>query len=376
MDKYDYNNTMRLQCLDVETLSMTQFDRSVASFAKLLPEQTMKRVKRIIATGCGDSLLAAAEAKEAFARYLPDVEYETPSAIEAGRYVEIAAREPHTIVLAISVSGSPARIAEILERGNQHGCTTIALTDRLESRAAKTAQLVFHTNTPQGDNRSGLRSYYASMISLFVMAAAMAECRTGEKYIDELRRQVETYKTAFFEQIALIDDICFDTAAEWREKKVFEVTADGPMFFCGKFIAAKMAELSGDACAVIDSENFFHVNSLMYPGAAIGEMTLIDSGAQNVTRIAETVDGQVKRCGRDVIVFCDKKLEEIGITQKVTHCPMAMPSREFSFLAPLFSCIPAAILAGYRATTIGEEFFRGGRALSGTTLVDNPIRIL
>ena len=44
------------------------------------------------------------------------------------------------------------------------------------------------------------------------------------------------------------------------------------MFFCGKFIAAKFAELSGDVCSVIDSENYFHVNSLMYPGEDIGEI--------------------------------------------------------------------------------------------------------
>ncbi|MEA4897203.1 MAG: SIS domain-containing protein [Christensenellaceae bacterium] len=376
MQKNDFNNTLRMQCLDVEALSMVQFDRSVASFHGLLPNETVKRVKRIVATGCGDSFLAAAEARAAFAKYLPDVEYETPTAIEAGRYADFADDEPDTVVVALSVSGSPARIAEILERGNRHGCVTIALTDAAKSRAAKTAKLLYHTNTPAGDNVSGLRTYYVSMISLYVMAAAMAEIRTGKAHLQDLKEQVAAYKDAFFAQIGAIDDICFKTAVAWKQKKVFEVMADGPMFFCGKFIAAKFAELSGDVCSVIDSENYFHVNSLMYPGEDIGEMAIIASYEANVDRIADTVNSQAGRGKRDVILFSDKGPGELGITEKVTHCPMPVPPAGYGFLLPLLAFIPASILASYRAATIGEPFFRGGGSFPSMTLGDNPIVIL
>lgn len=376
MNKIYFNNGMRMQCLDVQTLSMIQFGRSVASFTGLLPEEKIKNAKRIIATGCGDSYLAAVEAKNAFARYLPDVEYETPSGIEAGRYLHMEDSEPDTIVVAISVSGGPARVTEVLERGNKHGCTTIALTDTLGSRAAAAAQYVYHANTPAGDNISGLRTYYVSMISLYVMAAAMAELRTGKSYLAELKAQVEAYRDAFFRDILKIDDICFQTALEWKTKKFFEVTADGPLFYCGKFISAKFAELSGDVCSVIDSENYFHVNSILYPGSEIAEMDLIASYESNVSRIAETVNAQVKRGGRSVIVFCDKAPEQIGITEPVTWCPMAVPPEEYGFLLPLFAYIPASILAGYRAATIGEPFFRGGGCMSAMTLGTNPIKII
>lgn len=376
MYKKYFNNGLRMQCLDVESLSMVQFDRSVASFAGLLPAEKIRNAKRIIATGCGDSYLAAAEARGAFARYLPDVEYETPTGIETGRYIEIAEQEPDTILVAISVSGGPARVSEALLRGNAHGCTTVALTDNPESRAARSAQYLYHTNTPAGDNISGLRTYYVSMISMYVMAAAMAEIRTGKQYLPELRTRVEEYRTAFFRDIMHIDDICFRTALAWKKRRFFEVTADGPLFFCGKFIAAKMAELSGDVCAVIDSENYFHVNSILYPGSEISEMNLIVSYENNVDRIADTVNAQVKRNGRSVIVFSDKEPAQLGITEEVTWCPMAVPPREFGFLTPLFAYIPASILASYRATTIGEPFFRGGETISNMTLGTNPVKIL
>lgn len=376
MDKIYFDNGLRRQCLNVQTLSMEQFDRSVESFQNLLSGGEFCNVKRIIATGCGDSYLAAAEAKDAFARYLPDVEYEAPSAMEAGRYLELAENEPQTVVVGISVSGGTARVAEVLERGKKHGCVTVALTDVPDSPVAGAAKLLYHTNTPQGDNISGLRTYYVSMISLYVMAAALAQARTGREFLGELREQVSLYCEDFFANIAQIDEICFETALSWKQKQFFEVTADGPLFYCGRFISAKFAELSGDACAVIDSENYFHVNSLMYPGEAIGEMDLIVSDEKNADRMAAAADAQVKREGREVIVFCDKKPEEIGITEKVRYCLIAVPCREFRFLLPLFAYIPASILASYRATTIGEPFFRGGGGRVHSTIGTNPIRVI
>lgn len=376
MQKSDFNNSFRMQCMDVSPLSMVQFDRSAQSFAGLLPQACVQKVKRIIATGCGDSYLAAVEAKEAFARYLPDVAFETPTAIEAGRYVALAAHEPDTLIVAISVSGAPSRITEILARGNHHGCTTVALTDQPQSRAAKEAQYLYHTNTPAGDNVAGLRTYYANMISLYVMAAAMAEVRTGLAHLPTLRAQVQAYRDVFFDQIDRMDDICFATAEAWKQKTCFEVTADGPMFACGKFIAAKFAELSGDPCAVIDSENYFHVNGMMYPGEAIGEMSIVISDAPNADRIADTVNSQVARSKRNVVVFCDVAPEKVGITQKVTHCPLPVPPEGQSFLLPLFAYIPAGLLASYRAATIGEPFFRGGGMFEGMSLGTNPVKIV
>ncbi len=375
MNKMYFNNGLRLQCLDVEGLCMEQLRRSVASFQNLLPIEKIKNAKRIIASGAGDSFLAAAESKGAFARYLPDVRYEAPSGIEAGRYLEMEKEETDTIVVGISVGGGTARVSEILRRGVKHGCCAIALTDNPNSLAAHSGNYLYHTNTPVGDNISGLRTYYVSMISLYVMAAAMGEIRTGKPFLKELEQQVEKYRNEFFRNISQMDDICFEKALAWRKKKYFEVTADGPMFWCGKFLSAKMAELSGDVCSVIDSENYFHVNGLLYPAEEIGEMNLVSGCDENVDRITETINSQVK-AGRNVIVFSDLEPVGMGITQQVTWCPMAVPEEEYSFLLPLFSYIPGSILASYRATLMGEPFFRGGGGMPYMTLGSNPIQVI
>lgn len=376
MNKSDFNNTFRLQCLDLQTLSMIQFDRSVQSVARLIKEIDPKKINRIVASGCGDSYLAAAEAKDCFAHYLPEIRYEACTGIEASRYIKFSENEDRTLVIAISNSGEPARIAEILTRANYYGCISVALTDRPESRAAKTAQYTYHTNIPAGDNVSGLRTYYASMVSMFVLAAALAEKRSDKPYLGEMRSQVSDYFEKFYSEFQEIDDIAFETALAWKDKKVFDITADGPLFSCGKFIAAKIAELSGDACSVIDSENYCHVNGLMYPGEEIGEMALINSGAENADRIADTVNIQVKNGKRDVLVFCDRPPSEIGITESVRYCQLPMPNPNWSFLSPLVCYVPGGLFAAYRAKVIDEPFFRGGTLFEKMTLKTNPIRVV
>ena len=121
-----------------------------------------------------------------------------------------------------------------------------------------------------------------------------------------------------------------------------------------------MVELSGDACAVIDSENFKHVNVMMEPGNEIGELVLINTNDSNLSQIVETVKVMTGRGKRDVLLFCDKKPEEIGLEADVVYCPMPVPDKEYNFLAPLYTYLPGAIFAGFRHTTIGEPMFRGG----------------
>ena len=86
-------------------------------------------------------------------------------------------------------------------------------------------------------------------------------------------------------------------------------------------------ELSGDACAVIDSENFKHVNVMMEPGEEIGELVLINTNDSNLSQIVDTVKVMTGRGKREVLLFCDKRPEEIGIDGGVKYCPMPVPDR-------------------------------------------------
>lgn len=357
--KFYFLDTFHAQCMDVDPLSMEQFDRAAAAAQVAVKNPAFACAKHIIGTGCGDSNLVAFAVKEAFAHYLPDVTYEAVEAIELSRHYEFGADETDSLALFISVSGGIYRTIEALEQCRRHGITTVAVTDTPTSRTAEEADVLYYVNAPAGDNNAGLRTYYINMISCIVLAATMAQQRTGHPYVEELRAALQEYHDRFFAQLEKMDDLCFAAAIHWMDKRYLEIVGDGPMFWAAKFIQAKVVELSGDACSVIDSENYMHVNRFMGPAEEFADLVLINGNDSNNDRIAETV-GDMVQAGRGVMIFSDKTPEELGIEGDVLYCPMAAPEAEWNFLAPLYAYLPGSIFAGFRHTTIGEPMFRGG----------------
>lgn len=357
--KFYFQDSFYAQCMDVDPLTMIQFDRSLKAVREIMREAALRNAKHVIGTGCGDSNIAAFAVKEAFAYYLPEVEYEAVEAIELSRHYDFPEDGSDTVALFISVSGRIFRTIEALYQCKRHGITTVAITDNVYSQTAKEADILLYENTPPGDNNAGLRTYYVNVMSTIMLAAAMAEIRTGEPKLKELREQVLQYHDAFFGELSGIDQTCFDTAVRWLDKKYLEITADGPLFWSGKFVQAKVIELSGDACTVTDSENYMHVNRFMGPGEEFGELVLLNSQDSNVGNMAAAVNDMVQN-GREVFVFADKAPEELGITEHVRYCHVPVPEKEWSFLLSIYAYLPGAIFAGFRHTTIGAPMFRGG----------------
>lgn len=360
--KVYYHNSFRAQCLDVDPLTMIQFDRAVESVKTFINDPVFLKTKKIIAEGCGDSNLVGPAVKGAFNYYLPDIDFDPMQALDLSRYYDYSDQGEEVVVIAASVSGGIYRTNECLTRANNNGLTTIAMTDRVGSECSKRGKFFYHTNTPAGDNNAGLRTYFANCLCLIVFAAALAEVRDKKEYLPELRKHVQAYHDAFYGEIDAIDEKMFSVALNWKKnnRELFEMVADGPLFHSAKFVAAKFAEVPGDIVSVVDSENYMHVNSLEYPGSDYGQMAIIDSNDPNVARIADTINNIVAKNKREVLIFSDKEPKELGITEEVDYCHMAVADKEYNFLTPLYAYIPASILAGYRMTTMGEPMFRGG----------------
>ena len=358
-NKFYFLDTFHFQCENVDPLTMDQFDRSCDSIKKIIDDPIFRTCKHVIATGCGDSNIGAFSIESAFEHYLPDVEFEAVESIELSRHYDFPEDCSDTIALFISFSGGVYRTIEALLQCKRHGIKTVAVTDNLESRTAKEADILYHTNDPKGDNHAGLRTYYSNVISCIILAASMAEKRTGNSYIPALREAVQEYHDRFFSEFLAIDDFCFALAIHWLDKKYIELVADGPMFWAAKFVQAKIIELSGDPCTVIDSEDFMHVNQLMIPHNDFCDIVIINSNDANTSRIVETLNHMLE-IGRPVALFSDKTPEELGIKGDIRFCHMPVPSQEWNFLAPIYAYLPGSIFGGFRHTTLGEPMFRGG----------------
>lgn len=358
--KFYFEDSFHAQCMDVDPLTMEQFDRLSAQVGTVLKDGRVVNGKRFIGTGCGDSNIVAFAAKDAFEHYLPDSEYRAVEAIELSRHFTFDDASSDTIVIAASYSGGINRTIEALEECRKHGMTTVAMTGNASSKTAEAADILYYPNCVPGDNNAGLRTYYMNVMGMIILAAGIAEKRTGKPEIENLRKAVGEYHRSFWNKADEIDNTCFYEAVHWIGKKQIEIVADGPMFWAGRFIQAKVVELSGDPCTTIDSENYMHVNSLLRPGKDIATIVLAPSYAPSIGNLAAAVNAMVSKAGREVLVFSDRKPEEIGITEKVDYCELPLPSKGWEFLAQIYAYLPGALLADYRHTTIGEPMFRGG----------------
>lgn len=358
--RFYFQDSFFAQCMDVDGLTLEQFDRSAENARRLVAENPIfKTAGHVISAGCGDSNLVSFALKGAFEHYLPEVEFEAVEAAELARHYAFGPDGGETIGLFVSFSGQVLRTIEALRQCANHGVTTVAVTDGASSDTAKEADLLYHTNTPRGDNNAGLRTYYSNVISGIILAAAMAETRTGKALLPGLREQVAALHDRFFSEIEAISDTCFRTAIHWMDKRVLEVVADGPLFWAGKFIQAKVVELSGDPCSVVDSATYRAVNRHMAPAGEVGTLVLLNSADGNAPQMAAAVNAMADQ-GREVLLFSDADPGALGITGAAGWCHMALPGGEWAFLAPIYAYLPGAIFAGFRHTTIGEPMFRGG----------------
>lgn len=355
-----FQDSFYAQCMDVDPLSMEQFDRTAAQVSALIKNPAVRNANHILATGCGDSNIAAFVVKEAFSYFLPEIEYEAVEAMELSRHYPFNDKHSNSIAIFISVSGGIFRTIEALRQCKRHGVTTIAMTSNVKSPTAKEADLLYYLNAISGDNNAGLRTYYINVISLIILAAAIAESKDGNPRIASLREEVKKYHDNFFKKIREIEKKCFETAINWMDKKYIEIVADGPMFWTGKFIQAKIVELSGDPCTVVDSENYLHVNGLMRPGEEIASIVIINSQCSSRDNLVKAVNHMVENTGRDVFVISDLSLIKLGILHNIKHCPLPLADEKLEFLNQIYAYLPGAIFGGFRHTTIGEPMFRGG----------------
>lgn len=359
--KFYFQDSFYAQCLDIDPMTMVHFDATVASLKKIINEYPIfKTVDHVIAAGCGDSNIVGFGAKAAFEYYLPEVEYEAVEAIELSRHYTFGKEDySNTLITCVSYSGSIYRTLEAMEQCNRHGATTLGMTSNPDSNIAKKSDIYFNTSIPKGDNNAGNRTYCANLISMMVLAACIAEVKTGKEYIPELREQIQKYHDEFMAELTQIDETAFKAAIHWMDKKYIECVGDGPMFWAGKFIQAKIMEVSGDACSVVDSDYYMQVNRYLKPANEYCALALINSNDSNIQSMADAVNDMMAQ-GREVMLYSDKTPEELGIENVTFYSRTPMPCKEFNFLAPIYSYLPGAFFSGFRHTTIGEPMFRGG----------------
>ena len=144
MNKADFNNSMRLETYHLMDLARKLFEENSRNFRLALTTPELFAPRRVILTGCGDSYCAGVAAKPVFEE-LGNVNTNAVPAIELSRHYsskELGNAPSNPLVLAVSVSGSVARMVEACRRANECGVgsLTVAVTKNADSASGEGMQ--------------------------------------------------------------------------------------------------------------------------------------------------------------------------------------------------------------------------------------------
>lgn len=365
MDKREFDNPLRQQCMSLPALCADQIAGVRRGLGNALTVEELRQIRRVIITGCGDSYVAAQAAIPAFKKFAGKFgsNFSYGRAIEVARYLPFEEKQsPYTLVVGVSCSGGPARVQEVLRRANHYGCMTLAVTNNPDSPAAQEAKRSLIVNTPAFPNASpGLRNYYASLVGLYLLAASLGEATgcSAPGAVDGMADAIAAYTAAYEPLLEGYDEQMFRLAQSWKEFKAYDFIGDDIQFCTAFFTAAKIVEVAGGMTFTDDSEDWCHVGFFQKEPHRIGTTVVADRTANDRSRIGETIK-QAAGIGRPVLLVANGGKEDFGVTADIEVCRVPDAPEGYPFLLPLMNYVPGSILAGYLSTLTGEPFFRGG----------------
>lgn len=365
MEKIAFDNPLRQQCLSLPALARPQVEGARLGLAQAIPDKVMKKIRRVIITGCGDSYVAALASIPAFrkfaGRFGSDFSY--ARAIDVTRFMDFSKFSgENTLVIGVSCSGGPARVQEALRRANHYGCVSLALTNNPDSPAAQEAAYTFCVHTPDFPNANpGLRNYFGSLTGLYLLAVRLGELAgcSVQDADSNMGKAIVDNAMSWGDEMERIDQQMFSLAQTWKDFRRFDYIGDDIQFASAFFMAAKVVETAGYMAAADDSENWCHAGFFQKNPGSIGTVVVADKKANDRSRIGETLL-QAAGIKRPLLLISDGNLSDFGNAQGVTLCQVPQAPEEYNFLLAMMNYVPGAILAGYLSTLNGESFFRGG----------------
>lgn len=390
MDKRNYYNSVTQQVMELQSLAQIQVDKcfDFEKMQKIMPMEVGSAIRRVIATGCGDSYSAAGAMKPAMRELSGIYECSTPDAIDFCRYYTdrkiLQGNSPEEVlVISISFSGNSERAAEVLDRAKSAGVHSLTITGNSTSKCASAAELVLDVETPDGCNTPGLRSYYASMVALCAVGAYLGVCRgrLTRGSFTEIGQKISDYTVQFTSNIQNIDSQMFETAISMKDLHKFEAIADWNEGFSAQFIEQKLIECSGAFCDHTTSEEFAHISFFQRDPSSYGMIVIATKDDPSLSRMRDTIGGCLEQ-HRKTLVVTDADAEqfkvhpheinssvniygsaEIGknaLEEAIDPVVCCIPAAPERWMYPLVDFIPGSLLAGYHAA-VNEHFFFDGR---------------
>lgn len=371
MNRKDYENPLSRQVLSIPSLADEQlescFDKKKLHSLISVPE--IFDVRKIVLTGCGDSISAAMSVQDKIMEFAGVFGCDAYEAVEWSRFhtvADIGIGEPNSpLVVGISAGGGTARVAEVLQKAKEIGAISMLITNRKDTRCSNTADKVYYLDTPKRENDSpGMRTYFASQLGLLALGVRLGKVRNvlGPTAEEDYKKKISDYIHLYDEKMEEYADQMFELAKKWKDLKKYDFIGNGPQLASALFTSQKYYECYGLVTNVDDAEDWCHIDYFLKNPEEIGTVIFANKYDKYFSRVKETVNSAVS-IGRPTLVISNADKSEFVEGAEVLVLPDG--GEDSLWLQPLMEELPASLLASYCTVLANVRFFREMNALTG-----------
>lgn len=313
------------------------------------------RLRQIILTGSGDSLIAGRSVATAL-RAWTGLAVQAMPAMEAARYLDtppVHIDGRGILVVCVSHSGEGARSIEAARRLRAIGALTLAVTSSPASRLAQEAELVIDLAVAHAPAGANARGHAAALIALWLLGTRIAEVRMRitMKEADARRALIAAQADPVERSLADCATICAQAAELWRCHRRADLLGSGPALGSADFAAAKLVETAGIHASAQDIEEFHHLNYFIDRPDEMPTIVFTAARAAAASRTQELAS-TLRELGRPTLWVTD------AATDTSPDLHLQLPSAA-EWLLPLLHIAPAVMLAHAWAEKQGGTPFRG-----------------
>lgn len=354
-----YSNPMSRQVESLPELIEQQYKDLEPKTRTVLTFQEIYNIQRIVLTGCGDSYAAAMATKHAF-EMLTGIPTEVVSAIELSRFyckkhLGVDCRNP--LVIAVSNSGTGARVSEAVQRARKYGCFILGITGCEESPLGVNSDKILQLDIPTFEGAPGTRSYLVSVMSLLLLAIRFGEVRhqysmtQAERYRDDIKMQGKALKKL----LPKMEETVANTAEQWKDFPCYDFIGAGFDYATAWFGQAKILEATGKFVMHINTEEWFHLNFFAREAKKLGTVVIANTTNPAHSRSKELVK-YANVLHRPLLVITDGDASDFD-EEEATY--IKVPKTNYSITMPLTQFAPVCLLASYLSEILGETYGRG-----------------
>ena len=350
-------NPMRDQVFSLPELIREQIWTLEARTRKVLTTPEIFATRHIVLTGCGDSHISALAAEMAFIE-LAGIHTQALNAMQVSRFSASYSTwqyPQNPLVVAVSNSGEVARVVEAVKRYGEYDALTVALTGNLGSRLAARADRAIEVTIPPFVASPGVRSYFISLLTLYLLAVRMGEVR-GTYSADEamtLRRELGSLADAIETVLDTLDEPLKKLADDWRGFPNVELLGSGPDRGTAAYGAAKLLEAVGIHTLHQDVEEWVHLQYFVADAMNTGTFVICPEKSAALSRASE-IEVFLKTLNRPYVILTgpsDSHRFERTLTLNFDIRPI---------FAPLLYSVPLALFAAYLTQQVNATYGRGG----------------